>query len=200
MLKLSGINHRASCLCFFAWALDVQVRRIVEIGVNKGETAQQLRLLFPQAHLYLVDPWALSFEYSLSGTPISRKTKHYENAYNQVSTLFSSDSRATILRMSSMQALSYIPDGLDLIFIDANHEYRKVKENILAWLPKVAPGGLLAGHDYEPTIPMFSGVKQAVEECFGKNFTLGKDRVWVHKRYAKGGTRTPTSCLTTTSK
>jgi len=200
MLKLSGINHRASCLSFLAWALDVHVRTIVEIGVNKGETAQQLHALFPEARLYLIDPWALSVEYSLSGTPISRKGKHYESAYRHVCALFASDPRVTLLRMTALEALAHVPNNLDLVFIDANHEYFRVRENILSWLPKVRLGGLLAGHDYDPTIPIFSGVKRAVDELFGKYFILGKDRVWAHQIVAKGGTRTPTGCPTTTSK
>lgn len=193
MLKLSGINHRASCLSFLAWALDIHVRTIVEIGVNKGETAQQLHALFPQAHLYLIDPWALSVEYSLSGTPISRKTKHYENAYRHVHALFASDPRVTLLRMPSLQALAHVPNHLDLVFIDANHEYLRVRENILSWLPKVRPGGLLAGHDYDPTIPIFSGVKRAVDELFGKHFILGKDRVWAHHNSEKEPNQLPPS-------
>jgi hypothetical protein len=46
----------------------------------------------------------------------------------------------------------------------------------------VRQGGILAGHDYAPEIPMFSGVKQAVDEIFGKKIMLGKDRLWIHKR------------------
>jgi len=41
-------------------------------------------------------------------------------------------------------------DGyFDLIFIDADHRYAGVKDDILLWMPKVKPGGILAGHDCE---------------------------------------------------
>lgn len=181
-LQLSTIEHRGTYLSFIAWALNVEVKTIAEIGVNKGETSQIFRRSFPEAHLYLIDPWQLNTDYLFSATPISRKEKHYEKAYSLVQEAFKDDPHVSILRMTSMEALSHTPDQLDLVFIDANHEYKNVKHDILSWLPKVRPGGILSGHDYAPEIPMFSGVKQAVDEIFGNKVMLGKDRLWIHKR------------------
>jgi len=53
--------------------------------------------------------------------------------------------------------------SLEFVFIDADHNYEFVKKDILAWLPKIKEGGVLAGHDYL----YFVGVKQAVDEIFG---------------------------------
>jgi Methyltransferase domain len=181
-LKLSTINHRAPYLSFITWALNVDVKLIAEIGVNQGETSKIFRELFPQAHLYLIDPWKITPEYRMSATPISYKNKHYEKAYKAVLEEFKEDPKTTVLRMSSMEALLHTPDHFDLIFIDANHEYTQVKQDILSWLPKVRPGALLAGHDYDAQIPMFSGVKRAVDEVFGNKIMLGKDRLWIHRR------------------
>ncbi len=180
--KLSLINHRAPFLGFITWALDVEVKRIAEIGVNKGETAQLLRHLFPNAELFLIDPWQLSRDYFYSATPISRKEKHYKKAFDAVSSYFAEDPKTTILRMTAVAAVQETPDDFDLVFIDANHEYTQVRDNILAWLPKVRPGGILSGHDYTDEIPMFSGVKRAVDELFGKEILLGHDRVWIYQK------------------
>lgn len=183
--KLSTINHRAPYLSYISWALNVDVKKIAEIGVNKGETSRLLRHLFPEAQLFLIDPWSITSDYIQSGSPISRKTKHYEKAFQTVQEQFRDDPHTTILRMTSRDAISHAPDDFDLVFIDGNHEYTQVKEDILSWLPKVKPGGLLAGHDYDPSIPIFDGVKRAVDEIFGDQMMLGKDRVWIHRKQAR---------------
>ena len=39
--------------------------------------------------------------------------------------------------------------SLDLAYIDARHDYDGVSEDLAAWWPKICPGGLLAGHDFD---------------------------------------------------
>ena len=54
------------------------------------------------------------------------------------------------LMMSSRDAASVMADGaFDLVFIDADHSYDAVQEDIRLWKSKVAPGGILCGHDCE---------------------------------------------------
>ncbi len=49
----------------------------------------------------------------------------------------------------SVDAAAFYDDAsLDLVYIDADHA--RVAEDITAWLPKLRPGGLLAGHDFTP--------------------------------------------------
>ena len=64
------------------------------------------------------------------------------------------------IRMDSVEASKlYSDNSLDFVYIDADHSYESVKKDIIAWLPKVKTGGILAGHDY----PMIS-VRNAVHE------------------------------------
>lgn len=54
------------------------------------------------------------------------------------------------LVMDSETAASIFRDDiLDFVFIDADHLYESIKQDIELWLPKVKKGGILAGHDAE---------------------------------------------------
>jgi predicted O-methyltransferase YrrM len=65
----------------------------------------------------------------------------------------------------SEEAATTFADGtFDFVYIDAAHDYESVKRDIDAWLPKVKPGGALAGDDYHPT---WKGVMDAVNEKLG---------------------------------
>jgi len=48
-----------------------------------------------------------------------------------------------------MEAIKdFNPRSLDFVYIDANHEYDFVKEDIVAWSKIVKVGGIVSGHDY----------------------------------------------------
>lgn len=65
-----------------------------------------------------------------------------------------------IVRMDSLDAVSLYDDAsLDFVFIDGSHDYDSVCKDIDAWLPKVKPNGILAGHDYR----YYEGVRRAVD-------------------------------------
>ena len=71
------------------------------------------------------------------------------------------------MRMNSVDAAKMIADkSLDMIFIDADHHYEAVLEDVIAWVPKVKMSGLITGHDYDPTGGF--DVWKVVDKIFGK--------------------------------
>lgn len=85
------------------------------------------------------------------------------------------------IKSDSSEGAKFFEDGtVDMVFIDASHEYEYVKRDLEAWWPKVKPGGIFAGHDffYAP------GVRQAVEEFFrskGREFRTINQSWYVEK-------------------
>jgi predicted O-methyltransferase YrrM len=68
----------------------------------------------------------------------------------------------TPIRLPSTDAAKLYEDAtLDFVMIDGSHQYEDVVSDIKAWRPKMKPGGLLAGDDWN-----WPGVKGAVQECF----------------------------------
>lgn len=54
----------------------------------------------------------------------------------------------TVHQMTSVQAAGLFEDGsVSFVLIDAAHDYDSVRADIQAWLPKIKPGGVLAGDD-----------------------------------------------------
>lgn len=81
------------------------------------------------------------------------------------------------IRMPSIEAAKlYADKSLDFVLIDADHAYDYVKSDILAWLPKIKNGGLIAGDDYNPA--SFPGVVKAVHELFTKEQIIFVDSCW----------------------
>lgn len=171
-------KHRGFYLKYFSLIHRVDVKSIAEIGVFRGKNAAVLRQEFPDAHLYLIDPWQPSISYLESGSAVAQKQNTYEEAFNHVSTFFEKDPKVSIIKKTAESAAPEVPNGLDLVFIDANHEYHQVKKDILTWKKKVRPGGILSGHNYSRI--RLPGVKKAVDEVFDKNFHLGQDEVWLY--------------------
>ena len=69
---------------------------------------------------------------------------------------------------------SYDGDTPSMVFIDANHTYEGVREDIDWAVKRGIP--IISGHDYSDAFP---GVKKAVNETFSDRFRV-KGSVWAH--------------------
>ena len=132
---------------------------IVEVGAWKGASTSYLAVEAQHKKLRIdvVDTWSGSQEHkdmsdirenSLFGTFIDN-LRPVINLINPI--------RTDSVSASKM----YADESLDAVFIDADHRYQSVKADILAWMPKVKKGGILAGHDYAL---VHNGVIRAVDE------------------------------------
>jgi predicted O-methyltransferase YrrM len=156
------------------------IKNVVEIGVFNGNTSMFLRHGFPEAHLYLIDPWQTDDQYLKSDGPMSQSDHVMKTAYENVCSHFGNDPQVTILRTTAMEAAKEVPNDLDLVIIDGNHDYEYVKNDIQTWLPKLKSKGILVGDDYHPHDDSFPGVKRAVHESFPLDRIIHLERIWAY--------------------
>ena len=117
----------------------------VEIGVFKGDFSKNI-LTNWNGTLYMVDVWRpLGGEYEDS----SNHSEH-KDAYQQtMDNIRGFEDRGIMIRGTSKVTSEIFEDeSLDFIFIDANHAYDFVVEDINLWFPKLKKGGIFSGHDY----------------------------------------------------
>lgn len=83
-----------------------------------------------------------------------------------------------LIHAPSVQAAARFTDeSCWLVFIDAEHLHDEVERDVRAWMPKVRPGGWLAGHDYR----MYT-VAEPVNAIFGRDNVIYDERwddIWI---------------------
>lgn len=115
-----------------------------EIGVWKGVYAEALCRANPALRLTCVDPWQHYADYTEADKTQAHLDAAYEEALRRLGPL-----GCTVMRMTSEDAAALVPDGsLDFVYIDSNHAYGYVLQDLTLWTPKVRSGGIVAGHDY----------------------------------------------------
>lgn len=127
---------------------------VVEVGVYEGDLSQQIAEYCPQAKIYLVDPWR--FFPAGYVDPCNRDQDAFDQIFKSVcarmagyqTTDLYEDHRVIIIRNTSVAAAEIVPNQLDIVYLDGNHSFDGITEDIATWYPKVKPGGILAGHDY----------------------------------------------------
>jgi len=117
----------------------------VEIGVFKGEFSKEI-LNSWNGTLYMVDVWRGLDE----GYEDASNQHGHSNAYTETMKNISGlEDRGIMIRATSEESSKlFLDESIDFIYIDANHAYDYVKDDINFWFPKLKKGGLFSGHDY----------------------------------------------------
>ena len=156
---------------------------LAEVGTWKGRS------------LISILPIAKKLEYrqvvaidTFMGSVDEMDTSHSEAKSINIREVFESNLKnadgadlVTILQQESTYATTFFPDEyFDVIFLDAQHSYEAVREDIIHWLPKLRPGGTLLGHDW-----LWETVQAAVVDTLSP---LGPQHVtenmwWYFKEY-----------------
>ena len=164
--------------------------KLIEIGTWKGLSISTIIELSKKLNYQLVacvDTWEGSKGEILKkdGSP----SAHYEALEKDLYEVFKSNiinnigqeywNLITPMKMKSIEAAEKFEDNyLDIVFIDSDHSYESVCQDIDAWLPKIRYSGILFGHD----INWHEGVEQAVNEKFKSTEWINTHNCWVYQK------------------
>ena len=151
---------------------------IIEVGCWKGRSTACLGVEIVNSEkgvsLICVDSWKYV---PSTEQPVSSQTE-FDKVYEEFlkNTQVFKGFLSVIRQGSDSAADVFDNESIDFVFIDANHTYESVKADILAWLPKVKVGGIIAGHDYFTRV--HPGVKEAVDELLPDAIKHPEQNVW----------------------
>lgn len=150
-------------------ALKLQPR-IAELGVLRGENAARLYDVLKPQSMLLVDPWSSAatalatqslddpvpwidppqaFAYYYGGDLADQAT--FDRLHDECRARFTAHPNVEIMRLSTAAAIKALKQReeppLDLIYIDANHQYEWILRDLLEWSELCAPDGMLMLND-----------------------------------------------------
>lgn len=144
----------------------------VEVGVKYGETASYLLEQHSKLWLYLVDSYpAYKGIYETYTAEQQEKIKA-----EAVKNLEKYSNRITWMYKDSSEASQFLyREFFDFVYIDAAHDYKSVKLDVMNWYFSVRKGGILCGHDY-----CYGPVQDAVRDCVADIATIKKSAIGIY--------------------
>jgi len=143
----------------------------VEVGVKTGVNSLSILKHLDIETLYGVDPYLVYKEYNESWFENSQV--FFSNAHKEAHhRLLPYANRFQFVVQFSLDAVKFVPNDLDFVYIDGNHKYKFVKQDIESWFPKIKSGGIIGGHDFFSMGEHFGVHKAVIEFAVNNNLDL----------------------------
>lgn len=174
-------------------------KKIIEIGIWKGELSRKIAKSCKFKSLTLIDPLSEEvndFNYTTSDKKPTIMTgnryrcgknetiKEFDSWANSLNEFIEKEKlteKVFFLREKSEDVVDFFEDeDFDFIYIDAIHLYENVISDVKNYLPKVKSNGIIFGDDYSIHFP---GVINAINDVFkDTDLRIYKgEGVWLHK-------------------
>ena len=149
---------------------------VVEIGVFGGASLLGMvdSCVKTKSHIYGIDPWEkVENANGAKMTPDKKKIyrERIKNIRLNLERVINEEGydNITLIHDFSVNAVDrFENESIDIIFIDGDHSYDSVLQDISVWLPKVKRGGIMWGDDYGG----WESVRMAVDDfCKANNLT-----------------------------
>ena len=144
---------------------------MAEIGSYAGESTELFLSSGRVKQIFAIDPWRGGYdpEEAAEVSDFALVEAAFEERMK--------GKNVVKLKMTMGEAFDLLPE-LDVVYIDGNHTYACILEDIRLSLQKVKSGGIVCGHDYDDK---GNDVIRAVNEVFGKPDKIFSDASWMVK-------------------
>ena len=114
-----------------------------EIGVQRGYWTAALFKYIPGLKMYSIDGWR-TYDTYVDIKEQEKCDKYYEEAKE-----ITKGYDCQLIKKLRMEAVNDFEDeSLDFVYLDGNHAFKYITEDIEEWSKKVRKDGLIMGHDY----------------------------------------------------
>ena len=178
--EIKSVLQDITCKPMIYEALSkLKYKKICEVGIRVGANFKNLMKMNPNLAV-AVDSWREIGD-KPENNDVDFSQEDLDSQYKEFKAQWGKHKNVKIVRNLSIEAAKQFDDEyFDYIYIDAAHTYEEVKNDLIAWYPKVKTGGILAGHDYLADERVWRGticgVKKAADE-FAKENNLSIDHV-----------------------
>jgi predicted O-methyltransferase YrrM len=149
---------------------------IVEIGTELGYNALSMFQELSIKKMYLIDPYE---DYKMDGKVQKIGDEQLKKAKNVLSEY---KDKIVFIRKYSDEAIDDVPNEVDAIYVDGNHDEEHVAMDLENYYKRVKNGGIFGGHDFSAN---YIGVcKAVIKFAEKKKLELHGDKVdwWVNKK------------------
>lgn len=139
---------------------------VAEIGVYRGGFSRTIFDTCKPTKLFLIDAWESYPAYEKDSLCHTNQDDNMQATKNSFASEIRAGKVEVIKGYSSMVAKGW-PHCLDSLFLDSNHAYEFVLEDLIAWSKHIKTGGVLMCHDFTErpaALEMGFGVPKACKE------------------------------------
>lgn len=123
---------------------DLKFKNGAEIGTEQGEYAETIMKANRFLQLNCIDAWQV-----YKGYRDHTRQEKLDFYFQLTKKRLEKYTNVIFFREFSLDALKHFNDeSLDFVYIDANHDFMHVANDVHFWSRKVRKGGIVAGHDY----------------------------------------------------
>lgn len=158
---------------------------IAELGCWKGKSLCSIADIIIKNNLTVlaVDTWGGTDNILETFLADEAKNKNIRKIFEDNLVRYGIQNSVTILQMTTTEASKLLSqNSLDFVFIDADHRYECVKEDIYNWMPLLRSGRSIAGHDAS-----WNTVSTAVGEIFEHDKIYCIAELWWATKLEKSG-------------